>query len=894
MDELVRKAADNDKVFKEPPKGIIEISVRGLVEFILRSGDIDNRIGALKENAMQEGSRIHKKIQKSMGGCYTPEYPLSFKYDAGEYDICISGRADGIIDDGKELLIDEIKGTYRKLDRMKEPVPVHLAQAKCYAYMYGAEKSCGDKDELRVRMTYCNMETEELKYFFFDYEFKELSLWFHDVLEKYRLFSDFVWNWRKERNSSIEGVEFPFEYRSGQRELVTNVYSTIYHSKKLFMEAPTGVGKTISTIFPSIKAFERGICEKLFYLTARTITRSVACDTFNILRNEGLRFKSVVITAKEKICPMEERKCNPEYCPYAKGHFDRVNDAIYKLLQNEDDIDRDTIRRYSEEYNVCPFELSLDVSSFSDGIICDYNYVFDPHVRLQRYFASGERGEYVFLIDEAHNLVDRAREMYSAKISEEQLKELRRKIKYAINEELTEAKANKRKLKQVEGQISLEMLTDAANTELSEKEYRVEEEGNITDTLYYSSRKNKNNEGSSIFVRKGYGEIISARLKHCIKELEELKEDCDNYVLIENVSGFENALAGVYSAIADYLSETEENAPDIKEDVLDFYFELGHFLEIHEEMDENYVIYAEKIENTDFFVKLLCVNPSIRLRDCMSQGRSSILFSATMLPIQYFKRLLGGNEEDYEVYAKSVFNPEKLGVFVANDVTSKYTRRSDEEYDRIAEHIHRIVRERAGNYMVFAPSYTFMQRVIEKYEARADEIVDIIVQNEHMSEAEREEFLKMFTLPEADISLRAADINMEIEKEDRSLVAFCVLGGIFSEGIDLKNDSLIGAIIIGTGLPLVCNEREIFKGYFDEDGENGFDYAYRIPGMNKVLQAAGRVIRTEDDFGIAVLLDERFITASYRRMFPREWSDLKVVDIKSAGKQVEYFWNEWL
>ena len=817
----------------------MRISVRSLVEFILRSGDIDNRKAASYENAMQEGSRIHRLIQRRMGPEYQAEVGLKYVYDAGEYEIVVEGRADGIIieaignvsgipeiadteitpDQAKRIkvTIDEIKGTFRDLKKMKESVPVHLAQAKCYAYIYAEQNGLHN---INVRMTYCHMETEEIRYFHYNYTFEELREWFTEVMDQYRKWADYSITWQQKRQSSIKALQFPFDYREGQKELASYVYQTIYHKRKLFIEAPTGVGKTISTVFPAVKAMGEGLCEKIFYLTAKTITRTVADHTFSLLREHGLKLKSVVLTAKEKICFMEETECNPEHCPYAKGHYDRINDAMYDLLTHEDTYSREKIEEYAAKHMVCPFEMCLDMSLFSDAVICDYNYVFDPHVYLRRFFSEGIKGEYVFLIDEAHNLVERGREMYSAVLRKEDFLQLKKTVK-------------------------------------------------------------------------AYDERIAGNLDKCNKELLALKRECENYKVEEFIDSFVRALTRLSAAIDDYL-EDHEDSP-VRQDILEFYFEVSHFLEMYELVDENYVTYSEMESDGSFILKLFCVNPAKNLRECMMRGRSTILFSATLLPIQYYKTLLGADEEDYEVYAKSVFRPEKLGLYIGSDVTSKYTRRSDEEYYRIASYIHEVIRKRHGNYMLFFPSHAFLKQVYEIYMHyfNADESVECIVQEDYMNEQAREEFLHRFTGNE-DCDLNAL-IQIDIEMEDeKSLLGFCVMGGIFSEGIDLKNDSLIGAVIVGTGLPQVCNERELLKQYFDGWGENGFDYAYRYPGMNKVLQAAGRVIRTVDDFGIVALLDERFLTPAYKRLFPREWKHCEVVNVNQIGQRIERFWDEWL
>lgn len=794
----------------------IRISVRSLVEFILRSGSIDNRKGAAPDNAMAEGGRIHRMIQRRMGSDYQAEVVMRYSWSTPAYDLVVEGRADGVIN-GDVVTIDEIKGTYRDLEKMKEPVDVHLAQAKCYASMYAREH---DRAQMKVRMTYCNMETEELRYFVNTYQRAELDEWFEALLTEYKKWADFTNEWQEQRTASIRQLAFPFSYREGQKELATYVYRSIVHKRKLFIEAPTGVGKTLSTVFPAVKAIGEGKAERIFYLTAKTITRTVADNTFQLLRERQLRFKTVILTAKEKICFMEETECNPGACPYADGHYDRINDAIYDLLLHEDHYNREKVEEYARKYKVCPFEMSLDMSLFSDGIICDYNYVFDPHVYLKRFFAEGVQGQYIFLIDEAHNLVDRGREMYSASLVKEDFLALKK-------------------------------------------------------------------------IVREYDGKMEHQLDKCSRELLPLKRECEDCRIVGSIEPFVQAVERLYETMEKYLEEHDESP--VREDVLDFFFEISHFLLIYDGLDENYVIYTELEEDDSFMVKLFCVNPSVNLKECMQRARSTVLFSATLLPIQYYKSLLGGEKEDFEVYAKSTFNPKKKALYIGSDVTSKYSRRSPKEYYNIAYYLHEITRMRYGNYLIFFPSHSFLQSVFEVYEENFldPETEECIIQEDIMSEEDREQFLSRF---EGNRNCELEDmIHMDIEvEEEKSLLGFCVMGGIFSEGIDLKNDSLIGAVIVGTGLPQVCNEREILKSYFDAAGKNGFDYAYRYPGMNKVLQAAGRVIRTSEDVGIVALLDDRFLNGAYQQLFPREWEEYEVVTADRVARRVERFWDEWL
>ncbi|MCM1065442.1 MAG: ATP-dependent DNA helicase [Eubacterium sp.] len=843
----------------------IRVSVRTLVEFILRHGDIDNRRHASFDNAMQEGGRIHRMIQRRMGAEYEAEVTLRYTLPTDRYILVVEGRADGIIRHEGQVIIDEIKGTYRDLEKMKGPMPLHIAQAKCYAYICALKEGL---KEIRVRMTYCNMETEGLRYFHEDFMFQQLEDWFGGLVAAYRKWADYSCEWQRVRQGSISGLEFPFPYREGQRELVAHVYRTIYHKKKLFLEAPTGVGKTISTIYPAVQAMGQGMAEKLFYLTAKTITRTVADETFALLREKGLHFKSVILTAKEKSCFMEHAECNPEYCPYAKGHYDRINDALYDLLISEESFSRERIAEYAEKYQVCPFEMCLDMSLFADAVICDYNYLFDPHVYLKRFFAEGNGGKYIFLIDEAHNLLERGREMYSASLYKNTFLEIRRELKQTILSETSKPA----KIKEISGQMTLDM-TGMSYPRVERTE--IDQIG--TDRLH---------GGRSILIRQGYASQMIYHMEKCNEELLVLKRECDGWRTVEEIDRFMKPLMRLHAVMDEYLSEQEEEQLPVREQLLDLYFDIGHFLEMYELLDEHYVKYTQLEEEGDFLIKLFCVNPAENLKNCMLKGRSAILFSATFLPIQYYKKLLGGEDEDYEVYAKPVFDPERCALFLASDVTSKYTRRSDSEYYNIARYIDEIVKNRHGNYMVFCPSYAFLHTIYDIYMAYfANDGKECILQGESMSESDREDFLSRFR------GNPGCDLQTAI---DSILIGFCVMGGIFSEGIDLKNDSLIGAILVGTGLPQVCSEREILKGYFDREGENGFDYSYRYPGMNKVLQAAGRVIRTVEDVGIIALLDERFLQMSYRRLFPREWERFETVTVDTVAKRVERFWDSWL
>lgn len=801
----------------------ISVSVRHLVEFILSAGDIDNTRGYKDPDAMQEGSRIHRKIQKSMPSDYTAEVAIKTEIPLtdGIEDILLTveGRADGIIsheEDGEIVAcVDEIKSMYQDVERMKEPIEVHLAQAKCYASIYAGQNGLS---HISVQMTYCNIETEAIKRFQTEYSAAELKEWFDRIVKEYSKWLFWQIDWKKKRNDSIKALSFPFEYRPGQKEFVTGVYRSILREKKLFVEAPTGVGKTISTVFPAVKAMGEGLSSKLFYLTAKTIARTVAEDTFALLSGLGARFRFVTITSKEKICILEKPECNPGSCPRAKGHFDRVNDAVFDLLTNEETVTRELIERYAQKHMVCPFEMCLDVSTWADAVVCDYNYVFDPTVALKRFFAEEKKQDYIFLIDEAHNLVERAREMYSAELVKEDFLTVKRLIKG--------------KSKRMEKQL------DACNTALLR-----------------------------------------------------LKRECEEFQVWDNVGDFILPLMRLSGEYEEFLQETVLE-PEAKEAVLDLYFAVRRFLDVSDVMQEDYRIYTDYLENGNFRLKLLCMEPARQLKERMAKGRSAVLFSATLLPMNYYKEQLGGEAEDYAIYVPSPFDTKKRLLLVGRDVSTKYTRRTQSEYEKIALYLDYFTAAKKGNYFVFFPSYQMMERTAEvtrellswqegellengDVHFSADAPVRLYVQKTGMTEPQKEQFLAAFS-----------------EQPKTTTVGFCVMGGIFGEGIDLKKDRLIGTVVVGTGLPMVCNEKELFRYYFEEKNGRGFDYAYLYPGMNKVMQSAGRVIRTTEDTGAILLLDERFLTTAYQNLFPREWFPFETVQVGTVKEKLNHFWNE--
>lgn len=793
---------------------MVKISVRSLVEFIFREGDINTAGPGMKNTeAMALGNKIHRKIQKRMGIGYESEVPLFTcvsleSRDTGEtFRLKIEGRADGILRDGAEVTVDEIKGVYLDIQQLKEPVFVHKAQAMCYASMVCEKENLS---HISVQVTYCHLETEEERRFKDTYTNLEIRQWFDDLIHRYEPWAVYEYDWKIRRNASIKNLEFPFPYREGQRELAACVYRTIEHKKKIFIQAPTGVGKTISAVFPSVKAIGEGLADRLFYLTAKTITRTVAQECFQLLSGQSLSFKFLTVTAKEKLCFLEGKpECTPVSCPYAKGHYDRVNDTVYDMLVHETDLNRDTILAYALKHQVCPFEMCLDAALFADGIICDYNYAFDPNVHLRRFFSEGQKDSFIFLIDEAHNLVERARDMYSATLVKEDFLHVKR----ILNAE-------------------------------SKRSYAPE--------IKYILK------------------IFTAALDTCNKTMLEWKHECDEFELLTDISSFSFQLMRVINSY-ELLTKEVRELPE-RETMLDFFFRVRHFLNMYDSLDHRYRIVNDYDPDSNFRVRLQCMDPSARLADALAYARGTAFFSATLLPVRYYREQLSTEPDDYAVYAKSAFRTEQRKVIIARDVTSKYTRRGEHEYRKIAGYIEDFIAARQGNYMVFFPSYAFLNDVYRVINVPDD--TQVLIQNSSMSEAEKEEFLAAFDT-----------------ENKHTLVGFCVMGGIFGEGIDLKEDRLIGTAVVGTGLPQVCHERELFRSYYDGINGRGFDYAYLYPGINKVFQAGGRVIRTVHDRGVILLLDERFMERNYLELFPREWIPYEITDRKGMKEILHSFWN---
>lgn len=786
-----------------PDSEPIMVGVRELCDFICRAGSLDSWAGVKR---MVEGTRLHNIIQSRAGAGYVREVSLKRCFEVDGTCFELSGRADGIIDETDGYTIDEIKTTTLPLRFIDEnDYPSHRAQVECYACIFALDKG---QNFVRTRLTYANVETEDCVFFYKEHSLESLVKRVNELLLEYKKWVILRHEFVNELQISARNLVFPYNsLRIGQDEMIRSTYRAIRNRERLFVEAPTGIGKTISAIYPSFLALGAGVGKRIFYLTSKTTLKNAAANAVNLLRKNGLRARTIILTAKEKCCLRKEavKSCDSLLCEYSDGHFSRVNAALLYMLNNFESFDEAIIKTCAEEYRVCPYELSLDLALWCDIIICDYNYLFDHKVALRRFFGDDcEPDENIFLIDEAHNLADRAREMYSAELN----------------------------------------------------------------FVWFLRLLKHISEEDPLFVPlKGLCKAFLA-----LKRRSETNFDTPGFDLSKSQYEAFNAAVECFSAAAGDWLKVNRDAPFANE-VLDRRLEAADYLYKSALFDESFVNYAESSDDW-IRVKILCVDPAKLLSERLSRGRAALFFSATLTPIEYFTDLLGGGDNSVTLKLSSPFPRENLLVGVMEKVSTRFQDRNSTILNS-AQILSAVVNSNPGNYIAFFPSYKLMRETLQAFR-EVNRTTKCLVQSPNMLESDRDAFLKCF----------------DKREPGRSMLAFAVLGGIFSEGIDLVGEKLIGAIIVGVGLAQLNIESNIIAAHYDETREAGFDYAYVFPGMNKVLQAAGRVIRAENDRGVVILIDDRFATPKYTRLFPPHWRNAQFIgDIRSLKAALERFWK---
>jgi len=757
----------------------LTLSVHQLVDFLLRTGDIDNRV--FNRSSMTEGSRLHSVYQSKQSSNYLAEFPLKMSFNVDEVNIVLEGRADGIIKRSEtEYVIDEIKTTVEDLKIFHDDnLEWHLGQAKCYAYMFAKQTNL---EYIGIKLTYIRQgkEKEQLvdSYVF---NILELEQFVVKLLNEYLSFYNIIFNKISKRNESIEALKFPFsKFRQGQRDLAKYTYAMAKKRGRLFAEAPTGIGKTISTLFPFIKALKDDDNSKIFYLTAKTSGRESAHQAVKLLKENGLSLSDIMITAKDKICFCKGQACNPEECPYAKGYYNKIQTVLRYAILNYDDFDLQTITQLAYENQICPFEFELDLSLFMDIIICDYNYLFDPISYMKRYFDE-DTSSFLVLVDEAHNLVDRSRDMYSASLSYKQFLEARKSVCHS-------------KLHQLK--------------------------------------------------------LAMSKMNKMFKEYLVNPKD-GNYILDEF---YEYTYKTISSFITSMQDINKNENKEMSKELLEFYLEVNRFSKILEFYNDHFICYYE-IHDDDLILHVSCLDASSFLYSSLRRLRGSVLFSATLSPIEYYVDMLGGKKEDAQLILPSPFPIDNLKIIIAPKVSIRYKNR-DASYQQVADYIKAFVKNKVGNYFIFLPSYEYLTNLMPYINM---EDVDVYEQDRGMSDEDKETFLTNFK-----------------PHPEKTALGFVIVGGAFGEGIDLVSDRLIGAVIVGIGMPKINFVSDQIMKYYDSKEQSGYNYAYLNPGMNKVMQALGRVIRSETDRGAVLLIDERYLTNDYRDLFKSEWRKYEV------------------
>jgi DNA excision repair protein ERCC-2 len=796
------------------------VSVRELIEFVLREGDLGGERRFVGSDRALAGIRGHQKIQRSRPVGYQKEIPVELMLEADDFTLHVRGRIDGLLVTDREILLEEIK-TVQGWDKRADAL--HWAQAKFYGFIYARDHGL---HEIVIQLTYLELTTDTVTEFRETFSRDELATFFTETTA---IYSDWVrqqYRWVRERNDSIRSLAFPFpNYRPGQRELAVSAYRVLSEGGRLFVGAPTGIGKTVSVLFPTIKALGEGKLERIFYLTARTIGRTVAEKSIGDLRQAGLKIRVMTLTAKQKVCVRDGRPCDQLTCPLAIGYFDRVKPAIRDALRREE-ITRSILEFVAQKHQVCPFELSLDVSIWADAIICDYNYVFDPRVYLRRHFTE-DGGQYGFLVDEAHNLVDRAREMFSVNLEAQEIDEIRRVVKPSVPrlaKALTKLSAAMQRL--ANGETYSEKSIEPSNP-MSELNLFPAQMPAVVDV-----------DKQGLSSSREFPDLLIEPLESVLTEAE--------IWLARNV------------------------ASKFSVDLLALYFRMQAFRRTAEIYDYSFVTIIES--KAEIQVRLFCLNPSKLLRQAMDRGKASIFFSATLTPMDYYRTLLGGEPEDAILQLPSPFSSENLAILIQDRIQTHFKGRT-ESLSEVVAAIGTFVQGRRGNYLIYFPSYQYLNSVLQEFQSQYPAI-SVLAQKTGMTESERDTFLAAFSV-----------------EHGETLAGFTVLGGIFGESIDLVGERLIGAVIVGVGLPQLCVERDLIRDYFQERNTAGFDYAYVFPGMNRVLQAVGRVIRSENDRGAVLLIDARFNELRYRRLFPTWWKFQRLRNLSALAEAIGQFWK---
>ena len=773
----------------------LRIGVGELVSFLYASGDLSSE--TFQNVSLLEGTKAHQYIQRNYQFNDQAEVTIEHEIKINDELLILSGRIDGLLVRDEKTILEEIKSTRQAIfDPQFTYKNEHLAQLKLYAWMY---MKLHDLTEITGRIASIQISDYQMRYFNFTFYLTDLDAFVLEAVTDYLDWVHILQAHEEVKTESLRLLEFPFKvYRRGQREMMKAVYQTIKDEDILYAIAPTGIGKTMASLFSSLKSLTKPT-QKIFYLTAKSAGKRIALDSIELLSNQGLKSKMLEITAKDSICFLEKRRCDPEFCPFAKGFFDRLKDATIDIFQNEQLMTRETIESYARKHTICPFEFSLYVSYFVDVIICDYNYVFDPRTHLIRYFDESTY-QPIVLVDESHNMISRSRDMYTSSLKRSDIILLRRQ-------------ATKLKPSIRTGVQKVLSAFDAYDTLLHDQSFMSFKTINI--------------------------EFIES-LKYLMKKIENALKESPSYPK--------------------------------KNEVIESYFSIFGFMKIYDYYNDAYLTNVTK-DQDELSITLQCLDASQFIYQTVRDKiYGTVFFSATLYPIEYYQTLLTLKQGE-TLKIRSPFDRDRLNIVIAPYLSTRYHDRTG-SIEGVVDIILSTIESKKGNYIAFFPSYAYLNQILERMPQTK---YSLIIQEKEMNQIQRDQIVSLFK-----------------DDQEHSQIAFFVMGGMFAEGIDYIGDMLSGVIIVGVGLPMINETNNQLKDYYQDQFNKGFDYAYQYPGMNKVIQAVGRVIRTDEDYGVAILIDDRFKQIGYQKLFPIEWKDFSIVNSKKQLKEnLNTFWNKF-
>jgi len=776
----------------------VKLSVTRLANFACRSGDLGG-VGVAGPSA-KEGMRAHQRIQKEVTADpnIESEVRLSSTFVIDGRELILSGRLDLL--NATESVISEIKSTLVPVIQL-DPANIEQdwSQLTLYGAMFCRENARDESESICLELIYINLREEKQEKITRSLTVSELIRFAESALGKYLRWIRLIESRDEKLQLSAKSLNFPYdEFRDGQRDMSAAIYRAVRDKYPLLCEAPTGIGKTVSALFPVIKLLGEGQVSQAVYLTAKVSGRQTAFDTIRVLENHGLDVSAIGIRSKQPTCFCSNGRCERDdsgICPMTIGFFDRLPDAREELLK-VGVISAESLDDVAWHHQLCPFELALQMLPWTQVVIADYNYVFDPLVCLPHF--SESRKDTVLLIDEAHNLLDRSRSMFSATLDRATCKD----------------------------EIKKSTLSHAD---------------------------------------------IARQLERLEKSLVRLSPSDSTINVSESLpSGVVRSAATAVEAIVNAFGK----APATTESQSTLFRTLCRVVAIGELFGDEHRTVVRKVSQgrlNQVQLTFKCLDASTSLSRQYKKFRSVVMFSATLNPGWFYRDVLGLPEETMEMKLDSPYKPENAFHSVVPWINTRYRQREASAND-LVELIHQVIKSKKGNYVVFFPSFTYLKQIHELYCSRYPETETWVQTSD--------------TDPES--------LSSQLRELDKSglRLGFAILGGKFGEGVDYPGDMLIGVIVVGVGLPGFDEEQALIQTHFEKLGFDGYDFTYRYPGMTRVLQTAGRVIRGESDKGVVILVDDRFREGFYQSLFPSHWKAEIPRNSKDLKAHLEKFWSD--